>query len=880
MEAALVEPKFQRVPGLLGPIFEEAGTGDRQMREALFLTFNVDLGFFEARLLGPVRAAGAAVTVIADASVFAPDPRNVRSAGHGYALGLAAMGGAFHPKLTVLAGPHRALIGIGSGNLTIGGWHSNDEVLTTIRASRDDGVPTVIRDVVAFLDQLPERVTISPLAREGIARTAAQLAELIDSGPLIDTGHALVTSLAGPIIGQLPGEHVDELEIAAPFHDVGGRALAALIRRYAPTRVTVLAQPDQAVMDSAVLQAVASGAGCDLRFVQLDGEHLSPGRYRHGKVITGLLAGEPSWSLVGSPNATAAALLGLAPSGNCEIAVLSRASTSLLPTPTVPVVDVAALTNMIGPAGEADDRGAPGLVRLLEARAVEGGVEVRLSGPTSVDIDVEISAYAASPDRFEPLGTIAEGESVQLFSGSFPAGSRVRIGEQLQFLAYADQVVNRIRPTGAGRPNLDATVTELFTSDVAAAQWHDALTRLLLTHSQGRAHTGETAAKAVNESDAATNWRTLDDLDRWSEYTDDALTRLGMPIFQLAAGSAAPTKPVGSSLPSAAPAWEDHFDETTEAFEEDETAESMLAEDNETAIATPLSPHKRSRLRKWIADLVSLSPHLGPLERIAVTQLTIAGSSALIWERDDHSPKWFAALATAVEAMARDDWPAAVADQAAAVTAVAVYRLRMAVPPDERGGEADRFRGLVQRVAPLLNSATADAVSDNLELLSGATLIQRSAEDVLDHVAEAANARPDHAILRVLANVLPDLDIAWAARGELIVAGRLTNPRAIAAQVFNHASSLDELAVGVNSTNGAWLVAAKVPDRITIVEGGKRPATYKTYKIPRQSNPARVLTEPEFAQASRISTPPFTKPDSTDLEVLKQLGIEHVPLTG
>src|SRR4051794_28817789 len=99
------------------------------MREGLFLSFNVDLGFFEARLLGPVKVTGAAVTVIGDARVFSPDPRSVRGAGHAYALGMAATAGAFHPKLTVLAGPERALVGIGSGNLTMGGWFSNEEVL-------------------------------------------------------------------------------------------------------------------------------------------------------------------------------------------------------------------------------------------------------------------------------------------------------------------------------------------------------------------------------------------------------------------------------------------------------------------------------------------------------------------------------------------------------------------------------------------------------------------------------------------------------------------------------------------------------------------------------------------------------------------------------
>lgn len=152
--------------------FEESARGDRAMREALFLTFNVDLGFFEERILGAVRSSGAAVTVIADGTVFNPDLRAVHGAGRTYALGLAHHAGAFHPKLTVLAGAERALIGIGSGNLTIGGWHANDEMLTTIRASRIGGTPVIVRDIVAFLRRLPEVIVISQLAVDGITRTA------------------------------------------------------------------------------------------------------------------------------------------------------------------------------------------------------------------------------------------------------------------------------------------------------------------------------------------------------------------------------------------------------------------------------------------------------------------------------------------------------------------------------------------------------------------------------------------------------------------------------------------------------------------------------------------------------------------------------------
>src|SRR5687767_7554472 len=46
-------------PSLLAYLLQEASRPERGMREALFLTFNVDVGFFETRLLGPSRSAGA-----------------------------------------------------------------------------------------------------------------------------------------------------------------------------------------------------------------------------------------------------------------------------------------------------------------------------------------------------------------------------------------------------------------------------------------------------------------------------------------------------------------------------------------------------------------------------------------------------------------------------------------------------------------------------------------------------------------------------------------------------------------------------------------------------------------------------------------------------
>ncbi len=879
-ELSLSDARFAREPGLLGPLFEEAGTGERQIREALFLTFNVDLGFFEARLLGAVRATGAAVTVVADSGVFEPDPRNVRSAGYGYALGLAAMAGAFHPKLTILAGPQRALVGIGSGNLTIGGWHANDEVLTIIRADRDRGAPTILGEVVRFLRDLPARIVVSPLAQDGIERTAGQLEDLASTAPPVTTGHQLVDSLRGPILNQLPSEHVDELELTAPFHDLNGKALEALIARYQPRTLTVMAQPGQAVMDPDALERAASVANCTLRFVQLPGEDSTRTRYRHGKVLTAIRHGTPVWTLTGSANMSAAALLGRAPSGNCEVGIVVGVERSLLPTPTVPVADVPALLHKIAVVSEdITPRGSGVTPRLMEARAVEQGIEVILSSRAPEDLLVEVSPYAASPDEFKPIGVIGKGALAATLPGHFSAGSRVRVEGQLQFLAFPELVVKRLQPTGSGRPNHDSTVEEIFSSFVVAAQWRDALTRLLLTHGQA----GRVAVRPpIGEStpSSPSTWRTLDDVDTWTEYAEDALARLGMPIFQLAVGASTTAKPVGASLPNTAPAWEDRFEETSEAFDEGETAESI--EDHSTASegasAADLSPQQRSRLRRWIYDIVGLMPQLGPVERIAVCQLAITGSSARIWDTPTGSTGWFEPLALALEGMNRADWPNAASSRAAAVTCVGLYRLRMAVPANERGTEATRFVTVARALEHLINTTDHQTVAENLDLLTGASFVAPSADDVVAEIQHAISASPQDALLRVLSRLLPELDVEWVGEQRLLLAGSVPNPRVAAIEALKHASAIPNLAVGVNGSNDAWVVIGRVPGRLTLVEGGKRPTMYRTYDTSHLLNPLMVLSDHQFAQTKRISSPPFTKPDDVDLAVLRALDVDPGPM--
>jgi hypothetical protein len=115
---------------------------EEQAREVLLLSFTLNLEFWERHALSVARALGARVTVVGDAAMVQGEPEHVRYAGITYLDGRAACmsGGAFHPKLLVMAGDDYATVAIGSGNATLSGWHNNAELWTVLRGDME-GAP-------------------------------------------------------------------------------------------------------------------------------------------------------------------------------------------------------------------------------------------------------------------------------------------------------------------------------------------------------------------------------------------------------------------------------------------------------------------------------------------------------------------------------------------------------------------------------------------------------------------------------------------------------------------------------------------------------------------------------------------------------------------
>ena len=154
--------------GIASPISLLLEEADHGAREVLLLSFTLNLAFWERFALGAARGLGARVTVVSDVDMTSADVGQVRYAGLTYLDGRAScrQGGAFHPKLLVIAGEGRATVVLGSGNATVPGWHDNAELWTVLRGDAQRRASSLC-PTRRWLRRLPKQVDFQPRRREG-----------------------------------------------------------------------------------------------------------------------------------------------------------------------------------------------------------------------------------------------------------------------------------------------------------------------------------------------------------------------------------------------------------------------------------------------------------------------------------------------------------------------------------------------------------------------------------------------------------------------------------------------------------------------------------------------------------------------------------------
>lgn len=834
----------------LAQLLHTIAVGDAwAVEEALFLTFGFDPGFFERGILGRCRAAGAAVTVLADATMWAPDPIALRTAGQDYLLGLAATPRAFHPKLMLLHGSDGALAAIGSGNLTASGWQYNTELWRCFEAT-PAGAPTQpLQGLVDWLEQLATTVTLAGPHRDALHRHHDKLLQLLDRLPE-QPNAARVLPLDTPILDALPHGPVDELLLAAPFIDRQADAVAALLTRLQPAATTVVLQEHLGQFDRTTVTAVLTAAAGQVTVVADRST-----RYRHAKLIEWSI-GNRRWAITGSANLTGSALLRTAKTGgNIELAVLDELTTPIWPPPALggePALEMVATTNLPTPAPPAAaTRTAPAGLPLLLAVTRNGrDLVIEFASPCPPQVELQARNHPLD-GAWQPIGPVPAGarqhrlpgagvEDTALLRLATVAADEPGIGQPVPVTDLA----RATRPPllGGGQHRRIASRDDLLGDDLGyLAAFGDQLTALANERRATPAVSSASAALTtaqVTRHDDTTNPQTL---WRW-EQSASGLHGPALTGFAL-------------GLPPAAPgeAWED-FDATIGELAGDTAVSSRLSEpdlgddslDDEPVDHRGHQATVRHARRRWVRGYADTARQenrdryrhhgqpprsaLSALSWLAVTRLSLVFYTAGNWTRGDEAPvqhlaELLTTLQTAVAA-GEDRLHETVALAAATVTAVRQHAGTGATAP-----AAVAARRVEDSCHTLLTThqADADLLAEYCRCVATPAGLSLLPDDVAAELDEWLH-QPLHHAAELAAT--RGWDHIEASPYVLHVTGRLPNPALAAAELL---AGTDDGPVAVDATstsgNRRGIAVWAPPDLYVIKIHGQTP-TWEHYTHP------------------------------------------------
>ena len=356
---------------------------------AIILTHNIDFLFLQSIVRPRLRKCGnPKLTVFADSGCATGSYRQQHFAldglGRQYRVVPVELGRGrrFHPKAILLAGPSKAALAVGSGNVTHGGWSANHEIWATYE-SDDDGLPAIssFRNYLdTVLRLIPQSDSISEEVLSAFDAGANSWATVLPE-PVGLYGTPSDRPLLDRIIGHA-GDDIRHVTVCAPYYDPAGKALAELARRTtAPVR-TLLQRGHVGLSASA-----ASALPPNVQLISVDTE---PARFIHAKLY-GFYHSHSTMLVVGSANMSRVALMADQTWCNAELVAVQKISQErsdeLLADLTI--LDESPSLPETAHSDEWEFPTKP--VRILMARFVDGILEMAFkSDETIKDIAVEV----------------------------------------------------------------------------------------------------------------------------------------------------------------------------------------------------------------------------------------------------------------------------------------------------------------------------------------------------------------------------------------------------------------------------------------------------------------------------------------------------------
>lgn len=769
---------------------------DPSLDDALVLTFNHDLAFFEREALGLLQLTGARITVLGDARVARHDLYAVQRAGTSYLPGLAASRGAFHPKLVALIGPGDATVSIGSGNLTLAGWRGNDELWSVHSAWREGGsvVPSQVGD---FLMQLPEFVRLVEPVAASLQRAAAGLQRFVG---IEDTGR-LVSSLLQPIIDQLPTGPVDELLLYAPFQDEGAKAVGSLLERFEPGHVRIAFQPESTLADGAAIARLIGGRGELVALPDVP--------YRHGKLIEWASGGR-RWALTGSPNLSSAALLrSVREGGNVELGVISLISDSLMPSPREDDMAVAKQPVF----RRLDNTPRPSDV-IVAAIRVDAGVQVTLARPLSRDGLIEFSHPDDPPERWRRANPAAAGVPELLVPIQLVGGSRLRIAfdeSAATPVVFVTDLASVLRTRSARRVGPAPPEIGEVLSDPDTADRFWTIVRSLGQTVKAPRSAPATPRGTVPPTDHDSS------VGDWAAYLDRCRGQLGGGLMSFALGL--PDVSLKQAGTRRIIDWDSDgdLDDEVGALDDDQPDTDPAEIDRPEPldlVKVRLTEQARGKYRSFGQRVADAATTTEPHESLVMLRLLLLLAAGDVWNAADLT--WVPLVIRGIEALDRCESPE-LEEAAGSLAATALAVVDHAFLMSNTRVDRSEFRRAAKRVSHLLvaaDRARIDEYRNGLARFADAA----DATDVLRLSELLVNDDP----LELSLKTLDDHGVDYELNGRLIVLSKPTpNPLLFARQVRTSIGRLGHVAIRARGKRpGEWaLIVSSPPDDVEIVSG-------------------------------------------------------------
>lgn len=308
----------------------------KDVTNIIVLTQNIDFVFIQSIVLAAIKKCGnPKLTIFADSncamSTFSNQAPVLSYLGMRYRVIPVEFTHPFHfhPKAILASSLDKAVLNVGSGNLTFGGWRENAEAWVKFDTEKDGNGP-----FKAFYDYLKEilehvslnesiKIEIEEAYDPNLRKWAVNLGNPSNLIGKMRKGKALIDKMSESI--DLT-KTIDRITICSPYYDEKGEAILKLMKKFNPRQVDIFIQNGMSTLYTYAKNKLPKNVRLHpVEFRKIKEYSTEHRRFIHAKFY----AIEQNKNIIlflGSANCSNAALTIPGESGNAELVAVQRMS--------------------------------------------------------------------------------------------------------------------------------------------------------------------------------------------------------------------------------------------------------------------------------------------------------------------------------------------------------------------------------------------------------------------------------------------------------------------------------------------------------------------------------------------------------------------------